>query len=133
MKLIFKLILLCALIDAVMPVIATQSPVSAVIRAAAADAMTFCERRPDACAEGALFAEQTRRALFALISRIGAPSQDPNSLTDDDRALAPAAPPLTAPIKVQTTLIAPPPSGDAPASAQDRKSAFAGHGKSFSY
>ena len=53
MKLIFKLILLCALIAAVMPVIAPQSPVSAVIRAAAADAMTFCERRPDACAEGA--------------------------------------------------------------------------------
>lgn len=142
MKLIFKLILLGILVVAVLPMIAPNSPVSGVIRAATADIVSFCDRRPDACEEGALFVEQTRDALFSLIGSI-ASSNGPSALTAADRALAPfrqsaeAARDPNAPIKVQVKTFSAAPAGQAgqPAAptAQDRKAAFAGHGSSFSY
>ena len=71
MKLIFKLILLGILVIAGLPMIAPNSPVSGVIRAATADVMSFCDRRPEACDDGARFVQQTRQALFSLIGSIG--------------------------------------------------------------
>ncbi|RAH98768.1 hypothetical protein DLJ53_24310 [Acuticoccus sediminis] len=137
MKLLFKLVLLGILVVAVLPMIAPNSPLSGVIRAATADFMTFCDRRPDACEEGSLFAQQTMESLFALIGSIGA-SQGPSALTASDRALAPtqqratAQPQADGPVMVQTqSFTTVQNQGDN--NAQDRKAAFAGHGKSFSY
>ncbi len=137
MKLIFKLILLGILVIAVVPMIAPNSPLSGVIRAATADVMSFCDRRPDACEEGARFAQQTRESLFALVGSIGA-SGGPSALTQTDRALAPmqqtagSERPLTEPTKVEAI---PFKIGQQPAqpSAKDSKTSFAGHGKPITY
>lgn len=123
MKLLAKLFLLGVLIVAALPMIAPSSPVSGVIRAATADILSFCDRRPTACEDGAQFVDDTRRALVALIGTIGSATKsaaEPSALTPDDRALTPPAPDEAADGAPQLT-------------AQDRKAAFAGHGKAFSY
>lgn len=123
MKLLAKLFLLGVLIVAALPMIAPSSPVSGVIRAATDDVLSFCDRRPTACEDGAQFVDDTTRALVALIGTIGsrnAAPAEPSALTPDDRALSPPGPDQGADAAPQL-------------SAQQRKAAFAGHGKAFSY
>ena len=114
MKLLFKLFLLCAALAVLMPIIAPNSSISAVVRAAVADVSGFCERRPEACEEGARIAHQAKSLLIGMIDQLSGAVGD-RPLTDSDRVLEP------------------PPRNDDELSAQDRKSAFAGHQPAFSY
>lgn len=103
MKLLFKLLSLGVMFAALTPLIAPQSPVADIVRAAFADVTSFCDRRPEACHEGARVARETGAALKRTLSDLTSET-DGGTLSAADRALAP------------------------PESAQDRKSAFAGHG-----
>lgn len=117
MKFAFKLVLLAGILAILMPFVAPGSPMSGMVRAAFQDVGTFCDRRADACRQGALLLRQAGDLVSRTVTDLRdstseqTPPDGPNphvdpddQLTKEDRELAP------------------------PNTAESRKSAFAGIG-----
>ncbi len=84
-----KIAALIVFLAVAIPFVAGDSAVGELLRAAWADVAGFCTRQPDACAEGAALARDAGAIIADTLSDLGAPS-NPGTLTEGDRALAPA-------------------------------------------
>lgn len=91
MTLLIKLAALIALLAVVVPVVAGDSAVGQLLRAAWSDVAGFCSRQPDACEEGVALARDAGTLIVETISELGG-SADPGTLTHADRNLAPGLP-----------------------------------------
>ncbi len=95
MAFIIKLAFALVALAVVVPLVAGDTPVGQVLRAVWQDAATFCERRPEACAEGVALARDAGSFIAETIDDLRA-APDPGSLTAEDRNLAPSAAPAAA-------------------------------------
>lgn len=90
MRLLIKLVALGVLAAMLTPALAPDSAIGQFVRAAAADAATFCQRRPDACVNGIRAFAEARDFIAAQVDAL---TQSENTLTAEDRAIRPAPAP----------------------------------------
>ncbi|WP_420392554.1 hypothetical protein [Acuticoccus sp.] len=128
MKLFLKLMILVTILVAMSPLLAPGSQLAGVVGAAVEDARAFCERRPQACHQGADLARQTGDAIAAALSSLHNATQAPGIVNSPSNSTEPSpftTDPMTEERADDLTDVD---RALAPASAQERKAAFAGHG-----
>lgn len=90
MKFLLKIVILAVVIAALLPVVMPGAPVSQVVSTAIDDVGSFCQRNPSTCDQGQQIA---LRAGDLITHALRSLTEDgaPQTLTPEDRTLAPAA------------------------------------------
>ncbi|WMS41683.1 DUF5330 domain-containing protein [Acuticoccus sp. MNP-M23] len=93
MKTLFKLVLVVIAVAFAISVLRPETPVGEFVSAAVEDAASFCDRRPQACQQGAEIAYTTGDLVSEALRSIlndGTEGQSELPLTGEDKRLAPA-------------------------------------------
>ena len=94
MSILIKLAALALLAILAVPILSGSSGVASLVGAIVEDASAFCERKPEACHQGAEIARDTHRFVASTLIQLEAHLDTPQegTLTAADRAIAPPAP-----------------------------------------